>query len=345
MGQKSSLEVQSRELYENLLREDGEQETAIKAIAFAVSLLQEAQQEGAIFSGIENNFEKKKIISLYSRMDKNIRGFIDKYTEQAAQEADSAKKEADRYQLCLNEKLQRLQELEQMDAGLKEENSSLLQNEIHLEQRKEEYEKIIQEYRRLEEEKKEIAGEDGAVLVCMFEKAKAINREAEQHHKENKKLNDAFDFINQILLQEKGHRLVTNIEDISGSDGQMLKEAGFEIAKMVEGLQHHFSEIAEKYQTMSQEADTLERKCQRMKKMVGSNSKLAELLKKAEIFNVQDFGQAVGEYEQKMKDGLHRYDEILGEAVENGERERNRIEQMQNMGEFYEYVEAARVGV
>ena len=163
-----------------------------------IVLLQELNDEK--IKNITDNFEKKKMIALFSKMNSNFNTFLDNYQgifEEEVQHLDEKLDKVEQNRIKLEAKKQ---ELSDKISKLKKNNQELLLDELKLLKQKELVDYYQAQQKELNEEEKRVLGEDGKALAHIKEKQEEHQKQIDTMKKEAEYKKNILNIFNQLYL-------------------------------------------------------------------------------------------------------------------------------------------------
>lgn len=288
--------------------------------------------ESYLLPNITERLEKKKIIALYSRVNKILNNFLNTYQpalEEELHNIEELELQLEQNKLDLDKKKQ---ELEDSLSHLKTDNQTLLLDEGKLIKQKEHLCSCQTEQRELELEEQSILGEDGKVLESIKERQKNYQKQINKIKKETVYQKEVLEILKQLFVRETKDQMISNVTEIlqQFNSDEQFKNNDMAVNKNITNVLEDIQENIAAYTGLAQEENVLHERYEIYRKNWGEESDLMIKLEKLDIESEDKIDTYISKFQTAMETYLQEYDAILGSIVMQKAQEIELIEHRQN---------------
>ncbi len=322
------------DIYFELMESSEEASVAELSMKLIETLLRELCNEGkGLLSGVEDSFDRKRIIALYSKMNGNYCSYLDNYQAGLDQKVHSLEEDLREMKQnvdVLEEKKQRFEnQLLQFKEDTK--NQEFLLNETKLRKQKERLDTVWEKEKELKEEELRVLGADGKAIENCKERQKEYQKQKEEAKEEAEYQEMVSNILDQIFVRETENNIVSNMEDVMqqlyAQDAQGKK--GF-LDERIKSTYANIQEMITSYNLAAQKDAQLQDRYELYRKNWGEDSNFMMKLNELGMEDDHKLNTYMDGLRNEIDAQMKRYEDILGAVVLQREKERDAVEQRQN---------------
>lgn len=304
-----------------------------QVLNLVVELLKElAGGERNLLEGITDDFEKKRVIALFSKMNGNINTYLNGCLDGLEEEVESLRErlsDIERDDEQFNVKKRGLtQQLDTLNADHQE----LLLEEQNLKQQKKQLAFIQAKQQKLCEEEKRLCGEDGKAVERIRECQKECQSRIDDLQKEEERQKMVLHILKKFSIREKDDQIISSLTQVQQEMADLEQTAqgkldmGVEIKSTLKRLQDDEAAYKESVRT----AEKIRERFEVYKSNWGEESDFMARMYERNMETPDKLRKYVKDIQTEVQADLQTYDGMLSDLVAQGEEERDLIERRQN---------------
>lgn len=304
-----------------------------QALNLVAELLKELTGgERNLLGCITDDFEKKRVVALFSKMNGNINTYLSGCLDGLEDEAESLREhlsdiERDEEQFNVK-KRELIQQLDRLNTDYQE----LLLEEQNLKQQKKQLASIQAKQQELCEEERRLCGEDGMAVERIRECQKECQSRIDDLQKEQERQKMVLHILKKFSIREKEDQIISSLTQVQQEMADLEQTAlekldiDAEIKSTLKRLQDDEAAYKESVRT----AEKIRERFEVYKSNWGEESDFMAGMYERNMETSDKLRKYVKDIRTEIQADLQAYDGMLGDLVAQGEEERDLIERWQN---------------